>query len=306
MQRDFVPSSSTVFLAFYYSECFNLNGKSKIWSNWNRKYRWAKMEDSVLIDYHVHALAHGEYEYTSEWIREFFYRAQARNINQIGFSEHDWFIPRIAFDQVMEVASEPEFRGLTARVGIEVDYKLEREPEIGTFLAQKPYDFAIGSVHHLGEWPFDHPDHKDGFRSRDINEVYHEYYSLIGQVVRSNLFDVVGHIDLIKVWGFKPAAYQENFFIKPLLSEIRASGIVVEINAGGLRKPVKEVYPSEILLRDLFAHNIPITFGSDAHHPDDLGSGLAAAFQTAWEVGYRTMVGFTGRQHILFPITRLR
>ncbi|MGI6550059.1 MAG: histidinol-phosphatase HisJ family protein [Syntrophomonadales bacterium] len=260
----------------------------------------------MLIDYHVHALAHGEYEYSSEWIGEYLRRAKDRNITQIGFSEHDWFISRIDPDKVGEVASKREFRELTARVGIEVDYKPERESEISAFLAQKPYDFAIGSVHHLGEWPFDHPDHKEGFEIRDIEEVYREYYSLIGRAVSSRLFDIVGHLDLIKVWGFKPVAHQENFFIKPLLHELRRSGMVVEINTGGLRKPVKEVYPSEKLLRDLFAHNIPITFGSDAHHPDDLGSGFSEAFRTVWKVGYRTMAGFSRRQNILIPITQLR
>ncbi len=260
----------------------------------------------MLVDYHVHALAHGEYEYSSEWIGEYLRRAQDQNITQIGFSEHDWFIPRIDTDKVREVASKPEFSGLDARVGIEVDYKPEREAEISAFLAQKPYDFAIGSVHHLGEWPFDHPDHKEGFTVRDIDEVYRDYYSLIGRVVSSNLFDIVGHLDLIKVWGFKPTAHQENFFIKPLLHEIRSSGMVVEINTGGLRKPVKEIYPSEVLLRDLFTHNIPITLGSDAHHPDDLGSGLAEACNTVWKVGYRTIMGFAWRKKILYPITRLR
>lgn len=260
----------------------------------------------MLIDYHVHALAHGEYDYTPEWIKEYLHQAQAQNITQIGFSDHDWFLPRIDPDKVREIAARPEFKDLTARVGIEVDYKPEREHEIGIFLAQKPYDFAIGSVHHLGEWPFDHPDHKDGFMHRDIDDIYQEYYSLIDRAVRSKLFDIVGHLDLVKVWGFKPAFHQENFFIKPLLNGLRISGIVVEINTGGLRKPVREIYPSEVLLRDLFAYNIPITFGSDAHHPDDLGYELSRAFQIARKAGYREMVGFNRRRNILYPITRIR
>lgn len=260
----------------------------------------------MLIDYHVHGLAHGEFEYSPEWIREFLSQARTQNISQIGFSEHDWFLPRIDFTTVREVASEPEYQDLTVRVGIEVDYKPEREPEIQSIFAEKSYDFAIGSVHHLGEWPFDHPDHKDGFLTRDIDEIYQEYYTLVRQAVRSKLFDIVGHLDLIKVWGYKPRVHQETSFLKPLLSEIRNSGMVVEINTGGLRKPVSEIYPSEVLIRELFAYDIPITFGSDAHHPDDLGKGLSGAVQKVWKVGYRTMAGFSKRQRIIYPITRLR
>ncbi len=260
----------------------------------------------MLIDYHVHAMAHGEYEYSWSWIEEYLRRAQAQNIAQIGFSDHDWFEDRIEIELIKGVAARPEFCSLMVRVGIEVDYKPEREAEISGMLAQKPYDFAIGSVHHLGEWMFDHPDQKDGFLQRDIDEIYQEYYSLVDRMVKSNLFDVVGHLDLIKIWGFKPTTRQENYFLKPLLHGMRMSGMVVEINTRGLRKPVKEMYPSEVLLRDLFAHNIPITFGSDAHHPEELGSGLSEALQTAWKVGYRKASGFTRRQSIFYPLSEAR
>jgi len=263
-------------------------------------------EVQVLIDYHVHAMAHGEYEYSFSWIEEYLRRAHAQNLTQIGFSDHDWFEDRIEIELIKGVAARPEFSGLMVRVGIEVDYKPEREAEISRMLAQKPYDYAIGSVHHLGEWMYDHPDHKDGFQNREVDEVYQEYYSMVDRMVKSNLFDVVGHLDLIKVWGHKPTAHQENYFLKPLLHGMRMSGMVVEINTGGLRKPVKEMYPSEVLLRDLFAHNIPVTFGSDAHHPEELGSGLAAALQTAWKVGYRKVSGFTRRQCISYPLSEIR
>ena len=198
----------------------------------------------MLIDYHVHALAHGEYEYSSHGSRNIFAGLEAQNIAQIGFSEHDWFEERIDIELVKGVAARSEFCRMMVRVGIEVDYKPGREPEISRILAQKPYDFVIGSVHHLGEWPFDHPDHKNGFLQREIDEIYQEYYAMIDRAVKSNLFDVVGHLDLIKVWGFKPTARQENHFIKPLLRGMRMSGTVVEINTGGLRKPVKEMYPA--------------------------------------------------------------
>ncbi len=263
------------------------------------------MEGSVLIDYHVHALAHGEFEYSPDWIREFLSKARKRKISQIGFSEHDWFLSRIDFKAIREVASEPEYQNLITRIGVEVDYKPDRELEIKSFLGDKPYDFAIGSVHHLGDWPFDHPDHKDEFVKRSTDEIYQEYYALVRQVVRSKLFDIVGHIDLIKVWGNKPCQKHETSFLKPLLSDIKDSGMVVEINSGGLRKPVNEIYPSDVLLKELFAYDIPITFGSDAHHPNDLGEGLSIAVQKAWEIGYRTMVGFSQRKHMFYPITRL-
>jgi len=258
----------------------------------------------MLVDYHVHALAHGEFDHSPEWIRVYLDRALSRGISQIGFSEHDWFLERIDPDIIAQVSAEPAFGNLEVRVGVEVDYRPEEEPKISSFLADRHYDYVIGSVHHLGDWPFDHPDHKDGFLPRDLEDIYQEYYGLVRRMVVAGLFDVIGHLDLIKVWGFKLPPKRESVYLVPILDEVRHSGLVVEVNSGGLRKPVAEVYPSPALLRELFEHNIPITFGSDAHHPDQLGEGLSLAVQQAWDAGYRTMAGFSGRERIYHPITR--
>jgi histidinol-phosphatase (PHP family) len=53
----------------------------------------------------------------------------------------------------------------------------------------------------------------------------------------------------------------------------------VEINTSGLRKPVKEIYPIEQILSILSELNIPLTLGSDAHDPADVGKDFAAARQ---------------------------
>lgn len=258
----------------------------------------------MLIDYHVHAMSHGEYEYSLEWVEEYLNQARARGISHLGFSEHDWFLSQIDLALVRDVASRPENQDIDIRVGIEVDYKPENEALIDSFLRTKTFDYVIGSVHHIGEWPFDHPDHKDEFLRRDIDEVYQEYYDLLQKAVNSRLFDIVGHLDLVKVWGLRPQRLQDIDLLMSLLKDIEKSGMVVEVNTGGLRKPVNEIYPSENILELLFSCNIPITFGSDAHHPDQLGDRFAEAYRTAWNVGYRKIVGFCGRQKTWHELSR--
>lgn len=51
---------------------------------------------------------------------------------------------------------------------------------------------------------FDHPDYRSGYSNWDISELYRNYYSSIGQLVSSGLFDIVGHLDVIKVFGYRP------------------------------------------------------------------------------------------------------
>ncbi|NLV16544.1 MAG: histidinol-phosphatase HisJ family protein [Syntrophomonadaceae bacterium] len=250
----------------------------------------------MLIDYHVHAMAHGEYKYSADWLQGYINQARARKISHLGFSEHDWLWSGIDLSAVQELAPKPENADISIRVGIEVDYRPETENEIKALLGQNSLDYVIGSVHHIGEWPFDHADYKDKFLHCDIDEVYQEYYMLVQQAVRSQLFDIVGHLDLVKVWGFRSSKYQDSSRLKALLGEIRKSGMAVEVNTGGLRKPIGEIYPSENILHSLFENNIPITFGSDAHHPNQLGDGLSDACRMAWNVGYRSMAGFSGRR----------
>ena len=46
----------------------------------------------MLQDYHVHVLAHGEYQYSYEWLKQFLITARERQIFELGFAEHDEFI----------------------------------------------------------------------------------------------------------------------------------------------------------------------------------------------------------------------
>jgi len=72
--------------------------------------------------------------------------------------------------------------------------------------------------------------------------------------------------------------------------------MVLEINSAGLRKPIKELYPSLPLLQEAYALDIPITFGSDAHSVEQVGFGYETALSVAKEVGYSKVVTFSNRQ----------
>lgn len=255
----------------------------------------------MLIDYHVHPMAHGEHLFTLEWIVQYLRRAREMGIQQIGFSDHDEYVGVIDY-HLLQAAQAEGFQDIDVRVGVEVDYKPSRESEIRSILQIHPYDYVIGSVHHIGDWPFDHPDYRDEFEAGDIDGIYQAYYELVLRMVNSRLFDVVGHIDLVKIWGHRPVQSKPADYLKPLLAELRSSGMVVEINSAGLRKPVGELYPGQELVQSLFDAGIPITIGSDAHHPQDLGKGLDRAVESARKAGYASAAVFSGRRMSLISI----
>ncbi|MGE5416293.1 MAG: histidinol-phosphatase HisJ family protein [Acidobacteriota bacterium] len=249
----------------------------------------------MFIDYHIHVLAHGEFKYSAQWIGEYLKHARTKGIVEVGFCEHDWYFDQIDIPSIIS-ASRNDTEGPKVRIGLEVDYLPERENEIMAMVKGKDFDYVIGSIHHINGWPFDHPDYKAEYEKRDIDELYQSYYELVGRAVRSGVFDVLGHLDLVKVWGHRPRKQSQLDFVRPLLSVFRESGIVPEINSAGMRKPVGEMYPSQILINELFAANIPITIGSDAHRPEDVGEGLTEVIAGAWQAGYRYVTCFDKRQ----------
>ena len=171
-------------------------------------------------------------------------------------------------------------------LGIEADYHPTTIEAVGDLLAAYPFDYVIGSVHFLDEWGFDDPRNSDGWAQRDVDDVY---LQLPGGGGRRRRDGALHH-------PRSPGPGQE---VRPpsdaspgrLARDARRGasprpGVVVELNTAGLRKPVGEIYPSVEWLRVLRAHGVPITFGSDAHRPRDVGADLAAAVEAARAAGY--------------------
>lgn len=250
------------------------------------------------VDYHVHAVAHGEYEYSVNWLTSYVEQAKKRGLIDIGFSEHDEYIEKIDINIIKEVKRNNPDIGI--KLGLEVDYRPEADESIKLLSKYYDFDYLIGSVHFIGDWAFDHPDYKDRFDEYDIDVVYQNYYDLVDRAVKSGLFDIVGHIDLVKIWGHKP---KQNVlkYVEPVLCSVKETGMAVEINGAGLRKPVKEIYPEFDIIQLMKQMNIPITLGSDAHHPDQMGMNIDVGVLLAKKAGYKNVIGFKGREKIILP-----
>lgn len=247
-----------------------------------------------MLDYHIHVAAHGEYKYTDDWLNLYLAAARKRGINDLGLLEHDEFLSEVDVNLLRCLtAQHPD---MLIRRGLEVDYIPGREKDIKQIMTGLKLDYVIGSIHFIDGWGFDHPDYRNRFDHQDIDEVYANYYNLVGQAAHSGLFDIIGHIDLVKIWGHRPVKTDVISCLEPVLKDIKRGGLVVEINSAGLRKPVGEIYPQQEIIEALFTANIPITLGSDAHHPDQVGEGLDQARMAAARAGYRYVTGFDRRQ----------
>jgi histidinol-phosphatase (PHP family) len=80
------------------------------------------------------------------------------------------------------------------------------------------------------------------------------------------------------------------------LAAAKKSGCAIELNTAGLRKDCREIYPSREILQIAFQKGVPITFGSDAHAPAEVGMNFAEAIRLARSVGYTESCHFEQRK----------
>lgn len=252
----------------------------------------------MRIDLHNHTTRCNHAEGT---IDEYIQKAIELGIDIYGFSEHAPmdFDPkyRLAFNEMQAYkndvlqAKEKYQDNIQILLGYEVDWL---EGHMSEEVLNADIDYLIGSVHFIDKWSFDNPEFLGGWKNKDIDEIWKAYFEATEAMAKSGKFDIVGHLDLIKVFKFMPKQ-DIRLLAKASLQKIKKSNMVLEINTAGLRKPVGEMYPSRQLLEEAYSLDIPITFSSDAHAVEQVGFGYDLATALAKDIGYTKAVTFTNR-----------
>lgn len=273
----------------------------------------------MLIDYHTH---HERCGHAVGTLEEYVRQGIRIGLKQLGLSDHlplihvnpaeyypEMAMPLEELPRYVEECLElkERYKGqIELRLGLEADYIEGYEDRIRAILEPYPWDYLIGSVHFLGEW--DITDHRQvrGWEGKDSLEVYRQYYQAVRQSAASGIYDIIGHMDVIKRFGYGPDTEEGRAEVRELergaLRQISEAGIAMELNASGLSKPCAEMFPSRPVLEEALRLGIPLTLGSDAHDPMKLGDGLAEARQLLWDVGFREVVTFEERRRTPVPL----
>ena len=269
-----------------------------------------------MIDYHIH-LENGPL--TLEWLGKFWEAAQKRGISEIGVTEHchkfqqfktafaylkegvdsyeymrQWLKNdfQTSLDDYLELLTKAQQKGIPVKIGLEVDYLSDTEAEIKEILSNYSFDYIIGSVHIIGKWGFDY--YPQAWQNQDVYQAYKNYYAVLYDAVCCDLFDIIAHFDLIKVFGHHSSISMDQV-VDTVLKAMSRRNTCMEISTAGLRKPVKEIYPTEAILQKAFTYQIPIVISSDAHYPEDVGADWERATKLARRCGYKEYRVFSQR-----------
>ncbi|MDD3325062.1 MAG: histidinol-phosphatase [Sulfurospirillaceae bacterium] len=253
----------------------------------------------MIIDLHNHTSLCNHAEGT---IEEFVEKAIELNIDIFGFADHAPmnldqayrmnFSQMDTYEKDVLKAKKNYKNNIEVLLGYEVDYL---EGYIDESVLKRKVDYFIGSVHFLGKWGFDNPEFIGEYKNKDLDVVWSDYFKAIENMAKTKLFDIVGHIDLIKLFNFMPTK-DIRLIAEPAIREIKKADMVVEINSAGIRKPIGEQYPSVAIMEMLAEHDIKITFGSDAHYVNQIGFKQDEMRNLAKQFGYSKCAVFKNRQ----------
>lgn len=268
----------------------------------------------MLVDYHTHTTRCGHASGTME---QYVDRAVEAGLAEIGFSDHLhlYFLPLDRRDPTLAMREEelPEYvesvlklrdryaGDIEVRLGLEADYFPGREHDLRTILEPYPWDYVYGSVHFLDDWGFDDPRHLDRYGDWDIDKLYAYYFDHVKSAAQSGLFDVMGHLDLVKKFGHRPKKDVRDLYAG-VVTELKEAGVAVEVSTAGLRKPVREIYPGPDLLAECARQGVPATMASDAHSPSEVARDLDKAVAALRTAGYDSFVRFNRRWKITTPL----
>jgi histidinol-phosphatase (PHP family) len=274
----------------------------------------------LLTDYHVH-LRTDERENTAE---RFFTAATAeryretateRGIAELGVAEHTY-----RFSAALEIWQHPFWRRYAhddldaycgfvreetdLRLGIEMDFVPGREDRIGAQLDGRDWDYVVGSIHFLRDHSLDTDDYSVWGAGESADRVWQRYFETVAASALSGLYDIIGHPDLVKVWGSEAPVPDRDprYFYEPAVEAFAEAGVAVEVSTAGWRKPVGEQYPSVPFLEMLIDAGCPLALSSDAHTPDQLGFEYEHVVDLLQSLGVKEIAVFDRRARRLEPL----
>ncbi|ELZ29157.1 PHP domain-containing protein [Halosimplex carlsbadense 2-9-1] len=206
--------------------------------------------------------------------------AEAAGLDAVGFTDHlivvdDDFGRRERYHLVETYERRREaierFRprtDLTVWDAAEVSYVADAEAETADFLASAGFDYTIGSVHFAGEYDYTTAAGYADASEAERRAAVERYVDAVVAAVESELFDVLGHLDLPeRMAPLRGHARRSDY--ERVAVALSDSATVPEINAGRVHDSLGRVHPDPAMLDAFLERDVSFVLGTDSHSPSE-------------------------------------
>ncbi len=247
------------------------------------------------VNYHIHTTGSDGKLRPEDWIK----LAIKKKFDILGITDH-YTIPkgfRKPNNEMYSYYSEKHYKKLIELrnkykdkikifVNVEFDWFEEYKDWLKKEATRRRYDLRYISVHYIKtkkEYiPLDWTE--EGFQDMiksfgTVKKLVKWYYSSLRKAINLGCFDVVAHLDIVKIWNKNKKYFsgKENWYkleIQKTLKLIKKKNMKLDLNISGFRKPCAEQYPSKDILEEAKKMKIPLLVGTDAHKAEELEAGL--------------------------------
>ena len=194
------------------------------------------------------------------------------------------------FDAYSEASRrlQEEFRGrLSVLRGFEAEVvpASDYAETMRAIRSQHDFDYTVGSVHHVAEISIDESaalyqaavDTCGGLEPFLVR-----YYGLVCDMIEQLRPEIVGHLDLPKLYapaGADLASPKVRRAAEEAIDAARNRNCILDLNTASWRKGLDEPYPAPWLVRRAAETGVPFCFGDDSHSAAQVGFGIERARQ---------------------------
>ncbi|MCD6225083.1 MAG: histidinol-phosphatase [Deltaproteobacteria bacterium] len=255
-----------------------------------------------MIDYHIHTLL---CNHATGSMPEYIQQAIAIGLKEICFLDHLTINPSgkllsmtpgevPVYYHAIQMLKQ-KYKGIIKiKSGLEIDFTPDYVNLVEDILGTYSFDLIGSSLHFIDDINIVSSSSPWKKGQENTDAVFYLYCERLYEMMEYDYFDVVCHFDIVKKFGRKlPKKYDKK--IDRILSVMKEKGIVMEINTSGLNHPAMEIYPHQEILKECCIKGIPVTIGSDAHRPEQVGQHFDRGFDLIVSAGYSHITVFSER-----------
>ncbi len=261
----------------------------------------------MLADYHIHTSFSNDSEVKME---DYVRRAIQMKFDEICFTEHiDYGVPEDICDcrkyhEEYLRCKELYRNQISLKFGIEFGVQTHTIKEYEKTFSEYPFDFILLSCHQADDREFHKLNLFSGMNQDQYNRCYYE--ELLNVAKNYTDYSVMAHLDMIRrydPWGDYPFEKVKSIITEILKTAI-AEGKGIEINTSSFKYHLKDLTPSRDILR--LYHNLGgriLTFGSDSHQLERLGSMIPEMQKEAVSLGFTEFCTFEKMEPVFHKLT---